>query len=133
MLKDMAYCFSAGCVGALANSLTVWLAGITGLTLALGVGIAPSLTPEWLYPRLIWGGIWGFLFLLPIMRLTPYVRGLLFSLGPTLVQLLIVFPLVKHKGMLGLQIGLLTPFFVLVFNAVWGWVTTMMLIRLRDQ
>ena len=57
--------FSAGALGGLANSLAVWLFGALGITLALGVGIAPGLTPAWLYPRIVWGGLWGFLFLLP--------------------------------------------------------------------
>lgn len=59
------------------------------------------------------------LFLLPVLKSPPLRRGLLFSLGPTLVQLLIVFPVKAHKGALGLELGALTPLFVLFFNAVW--------------
>lgn len=112
--------FAAGCLGALVNSLTVWLFGVAGLTRALGVGIAPALTPAWLYPRIVWGGLWGALFLLPRPDLVWWLRGLLFSLGPTAVQLFIVFPLKADKGMGGLALGALTPLLVLFFNAVWG-------------
>ncbi|OCC16395.1 hypothetical protein DBT_0212 [Dissulfuribacter thermophilus] len=35
----------------------------------------------------------------------------------------VVFPLKAHKGIAGLDLGLLTPFFVLFFNWVWGAVT----------
>ncbi len=41
-------------------------------------------------------------------------------MGPTLVQLFIVFPLVAKKGMLGLQLGTVTPLFVVFFNIIWG-------------
>jgi len=42
--------FAAGAVGALANSLALWLFGHFGITNALGVAIAPELSPHWLYP-----------------------------------------------------------------------------------
>lgn len=112
--------FSAGAAGGLANSLAVWLFGLIGITGALGVAIAPALTPEWLYPRLVWGGIWGVLFLIPQPGGPWWLRGLVFSLGPSLVQLLIVFPVKTPAGMFGLGLGALTPVFVLLFNAVWG-------------
>ena len=113
--------FAAGCLGGLINSLAVWIFGEFGISSALGVSIAPKLTPVWLYPRLVWGGIWGVLFLLPLMRTSIFARGLIYSIGPTLVQLLFVFPMKANKGMLGLDLGLLTPLLVVVFNAIWGW------------
>jgi hypothetical protein len=48
------------------------------------------------------------------------MRGLVLSLGPTIAQLFIVFPFKVNKGLLGLDLGALTPLFVLFFNAVWG-------------
>ena len=111
--------FAAGCLGGLVNSLAVWLSGMYGITSAIGVKIAPQLSAAWLYPRIVWGGIWGFLFLLPLLRRKLLIQGLIFSLGPTLVQLFVVFPK-AHKGMMGLDLGTLTPLAVVVFNAVWG-------------
>jgi len=113
--------FAAGCLGGLINSLAVWIFGELGITSALGVNLAPQLSPAWLYPRLVWGGIWGVLFLLPLMQTSIFARGLIYSIGPTLVQLFVVFPMKANKGMLGLDLGLLTPVFVVVFNAIWGW------------
>lgn len=106
----------------LVNSLTVWLFGAIGITGFLGVKIAPALTPAWLYSRLVWGGLWGLLFLLPLVGLIrkPYLRGLLCSLVPSFVQLFLVFPIKDSKGLLGLELGTLTPVLVLLFNAVWG-------------
>jgi hypothetical protein len=54
---NISYIFSAGAFGAIINSIVVWIFGVIGLTAALGVAIAPDLTPAWLYPRIVWGGI----------------------------------------------------------------------------
>jgi hypothetical protein len=112
--------FAAGSLGALANSIVLWIFGLVGINSAMGVSIAPALTVGFLYPRIVWGGLWGFLFLLPILPNSPVQRGLLFSLGPTLVQLLVVFPFKASKGLFGLELGLLTPLLVVFFNGVWG-------------
>ena len=118
-LRKLALVFSAGCLGGLVNSIAVWGFGAAGITALLGVGIAPLLTVPWLYPRIVWGGIWGVLFLLPLKG-SFLKKGLAYSLGPSLVQLFIVFPLKAKKGMMGLELGALTPLFVLLFNGFWG-------------
>lgn len=119
-IKNISLTFTAGCVGGLMNMFAIWLSGLSGLTKALGVQIAPHLSVPWLYNRLVWGGLWGLLFLLPTRNLSYPIRGLLYSLVPCLVQLFVVFPFQTHKGALGLQLGYLTPAFVLFFNLVWG-------------
>jgi len=129
-LRKMSLCFSAGCIGGLVNSLVVWLAGYGGLTAAFGVGIAPALTLDWLYPRIVWGGLWGLLFLVSVLANSPIRRGLLLSMGPTFVQLFIIFPMVASKSLFGLQLGLLTPLLVSLFNAVWGITTALVLERI---
>jgi hypothetical protein len=125
--KDLTMVFSAGCLGGVTNSLAVWIFGAIGITGLFGVSIAPSFTYEWLYPRIVWGGLWGVLFLLPILKGSCYLRGLVLSLGPSIVMLFIVFPLKAGKGAMGLDLGALTPVFVLIFNAVWGLTATMWL------
>ncbi len=118
--SKLSHTFAAGCFGGLVNSLVVWLFGYYHLTYLFGVKISPSLTLPWLYPRIVWGGIWGFVFLLPLRAGSAVRNGLLLSLGPTLVQLLVVFPYKAYKGFLGMDLGTLTPLFVLIFNAFWG-------------
>ena len=120
LLRRASIYFAAGAAGGLANGLCVWFLGSTGVTAALGVSIAPALTPAMLYHRVVWGGIWGLAFLLPLAVSSAVLRGALYSLGPTFVQLFIVFPEKAHKGMMGLELGTLTPLFVVFFNAVWG-------------
>jgi len=124
-MKKLSIYFAAGCLGALANSIVVWLFGYSSITSSFGVSIAPSLSPNWLYPRIVWGGIWGLLFILPIWKSKLLLKGTILSLFPTAVQLFIVFPLKAHKGIAGLDLGLFTPIFVLFFNWVWGFVSAL--------
>ena len=120
--KKVSLAFAAGCLGGLINSLVVWLCGAVGITQLLGVALAPGFTKVWLYPRLVWGGLWGWLFLIPLKGVSNPLRGLIFSLGPSLAQLVVFFPW-QGDGLLGLQRGYLTPLLVLFFNGVWGLVT----------
>jgi len=122
-MKKLLLFFAAGCLGALANSMAVWQFGQLGITSAYGVSIAPSLSPAWLYPRIVWGGIWGFLFILPILQSRLLFKGSVLSLFPTAVMLFIVFPYQANKGIAGIELGLMTPVFVIFFNWVWGIIT----------
>ena len=119
-MKKLLIFFAAGCIGALANSITVWAFGNYGITKALGVSIAPALSSIWLYPRIVWGGIWGLLFILPMLDSKLLRKGPILSLFPTTVQLFVVFPFKTHKGMAGLELGVFTPLLILFFNWVWG-------------
>jgi hypothetical protein len=119
-MKKILICFSAGCLGALANSLLVWWFGELGIARWAGVSISPSLTPVWLYPRIVWGGIWGLLFILPFLKSRSWLKGTLLSLIPTMAQLFVIFPFKANKGIAGLNLGLWTPVFVLFYNWVWG-------------
>lgn len=119
-----AVCFVAGLLGALANSLFVWACGEWGLTALIGVKIAPSLKLAWLYPRMVWGGIWGlpyfFTVSIPRHRRHWVRKGLWISLLPSACQLFYVFPYLHHQGLAGFDLGMLTPLLVVVANLVWG-------------
>lgn len=123
LARSLALCFAAGAVGALASGVALWIAGRAGLVAALGVSIAPELTPAWLYPRLVWGGLFGLLLALPLTFRGAGVRGLAVSLAPTLAQLLYFFPR-AGRGVLGLELGAATPLVVALANAVWGLVAS---------
>jgi hypothetical protein len=123
-MKKLMICFSAGCLGALANSLVVWFLGNFGITQKMGVLIAPVLTPQWLYPRIVWGGLWGLLFVLPLMNSRTFSKGAVLSLFPTLFQLSVVFPKMMNKGFGGVQLGIWTPVFVAIVNGIWGVATS---------
>lgn len=120
VFRSLSIFFAAGVAGGLANAAFVWGSGAFGLSALMGVAIAPAWTPPWLYQRLVWGGIWGLAFVLPFFSRSVLARGLFMSLGPTAVQLLVVFPRVLDKGMFGMDLGAWTPAFVFLANAVWG-------------
>jgi peptidoglycan/LPS O-acetylase OafA/YrhL len=123
----LSVCFCAGLIGALFNSFTLWGFGRAGLIRLLGVQLTPEWTLAWLYPRLVWGGIWGLAYFIavagPRSRNQWIRKGLWVSLLPTAFQLFYVFPNQTPHGPMGLGLGTLTPLLVLVFNAVWGVVT----------
>ncbi len=119
-MKRILICFAAGCFGALVNSLVVWFLGDIGVSKMLSVSISPHLSTNWLYPRIVWGGLWGWLFLLPVLKAKPLLQGFVMSLLPTAFQLFYVFPSQAHKGIGGLELGLLTPVLVVLFNWIWG-------------
>jgi len=121
-MKNFLFYFAAGALGGLANSLALWLLGDFGITRMLHVSLAPALTPQWLYPRIVWGGIWGFSFVLPFMKSRLISKGLVLSLLPTIFQLFYVFPKQGHQGTLGMGLGMLTPVLVVMLNMVWGFV-----------
>ncbi len=120
----LAVCFVGGIFGGLACSVFIWMLGNWGITALLNVQIAPELTSAWLYPRLIWGGIWAIPYFLsvsvPRARRRWVRKGLYASLLPTLYMLFVVFPYHLDKEQAGLALGLLTPVVVLVTNLVWG-------------
>jgi len=119
-ITELSHCFTAGAVGALINSLTVWFFGWRGITASMGVSMAPALTPGWLYPRIVWGGLWGTLFALPLGGRSVIVKGLVLSFAPTMATLLYFFPFQQNRGFLGFELGTWTPVFVIFFNLVWG-------------
>ncbi len=120
-------CFCAGLLGALFTSLAVWLGGNLELPLFAGVDMTPQWSLAWLYPRLIWGGLWGLAYFItvanPRARSNWIRKGLWASLLPTAWQLFYVFPNQTPYGALGLGLGTLTPLFVLGYNLIWGFFT----------
>lgn len=115
---------AGGAAGGVVNSLAVWLSGMLGVTAAFGVAVAPPLTAPWIYQRTVWGALWGLL----LLATRPgrggrriVLVGLVVSAFPTAAQLFYFFPHAGHR-LGGLDLGAVTPVFVVAFNAIWGWV-----------
>jgi hypothetical protein len=119
-MRKLLLVFGAGALGGLVSSLLVWQFGYMGVNRALGVAIAPDLTLNWLYPRIVWGGLWGFLFILPILRSRLLAQSLVFALFPALAQLFIFYPYHTNAGIAGLNLGMLTPVLVFFFSWIWA-------------
>jgi len=121
--------FIAGAFGGAVNGLAVWVFGMLGVTTALGFYMAPGMSLAFMWPRLLYGGLWGFMFLLPFWRNRTYRKGLLISLAPSAYMLFKVFPELG-AGVLGLGKGPGAPYFVLFFNAVWGLAAAWLILRM---
>jgi len=117
--KNISLLFAAGSLGGLLKGLIAWVCGTLGLSALLGSQFAPALTPFWVYQHMVWGGLWAFLFLLPLKRLSYISLGVIYSLPQTLISLLVIMPQM-HRGLLGLHLGYTTPFLILFFGFVWG-------------
>ena len=119
-MKKLLIFFSAGCAGGLAYGVAVSTFGDLGITSALGVSFHHNLTPGWVYSQIVWGGIWGMLFFLPLSQSNLFIKGTILSLLPTPFQLFVVFPLLTNHSIGGIDLGFLTPVIILFFNWVWG-------------
>ena len=124
MVRKISGAFTGGAFGAFVDSFNIWILGKAGITAMLGIGLKPEFTPSWLYPRLVWGGIWMLLLLLPIWKKRDILRGCAFSLVPSAMMLFMVFP-EMGKGMLGLGFGALTPVLVIILNFIYGIVASL--------
>ncbi|MEC7838669.1 MAG: hypothetical protein VX777_01365 [Chlamydiota bacterium] len=120
LLKKVGYCFAAGCLGGVAMNVVNLVFGIVNIPEFLGVDMAQDVNANSLYSDLFWGGIWGLLFLIPLLKDVPLVRGVLVSIVPSLAQLFIFLPLVKGVNFLEGEFRLMLPVYVFLLNSVWG-------------
>jgi hypothetical protein len=120
LLKRISSCFAAGAAGGLAAACLLWALGAYGVTGSMGVSLAPPLSPQWLYPKIVWGGLWAQLLLLPIAKSRLIVRGLVVGLGPAAFELLYRYPVVYRKGLFGTALGAWTPLVLLGVCSAWG-------------
>jgi hypothetical protein len=128
-LQRLAAAYFGGALGAIANSLAVWLLAEAQLLSAAGISVHPDLTWAWIGKRMLWGSLWGLGFpLVNTLQKTPWKAGLLLSLAPTAAQLFYFYPN-SGSGMAGLEAGNLTPVLVLVANGLWGWVLSLCISR----
>lgn len=122
MLQSAAAYYAAGSLGGLAVGLTIVGVGSAGITAMLGVDLNPPLTLPWIYKLMVWGGIWGLIFLLPIPISPFWLKCVLLTLAPVLAALVYFGP---HSGtaMFWLDKGTLTPLAIYLANIPWGLVT----------
>jgi hypothetical protein len=119
MIRRISGAFTGGAIGGLVDSMNIWAMGRIGISDFLGVGMKPDFTAPWLYQRMVWGGLWMLLLLLPLWQKKTAMRGMLFSLLPSAMMLFMVLPSMG-KGMLGLGFGALTPVVVIGLNVIYG-------------
>lgn len=118
-LNRLARGFTAGAVGGAANVAFIALAGAAGIIAAMGIALPAPALPAFLYKQMVWGGFFGLIFALPVIKGSWVVRGLVVGLLASLAALFIFLPM-AGAGMGALNPGVLTPVLVLVANSVWG-------------
>ena len=122
LLQRAALYFTAAALGGLAVVITVWGFGQIGVADLFGVAVKPPLAKAFIYKQMVWGGIWGLIFLLPVALKPLWLKGLVMTLAPVIVALVVFFPL-GGAGMLGFNLGTLTPLYIFIVNIPWGLAT----------
>jgi hypothetical protein len=117
-LRNLSFCFAAGCIAGLGYAIGLWAMGQYGFTRFLHVDIAPHLSNAYIYQRVVWGGICGLIFLLP-WRKSWFSRGLLLSLVPAGILLLVLLPMYGF-GLGALALGTFTPLVIILACALGG-------------
>lgn len=119
-LRELALCFAAGCGGGFMKSAVAWGVARLGVGFLHGGGAFGSGV---LYPRVVWGGLWAFLFVLPFLRGSVLLGGVLAAAIVTVMQW-VVLPLWWHGG---LHLALWPLLEGLVLNLIWGLVAALLL------
>lgn len=123
MIRKVSAAFAGGAIGGFVDSFNIWFMGKVGISDLIGLSMKPEFSAPWLYQRMVWGGIWMLLLLLPLLKKKVIMRGCLFSLLPSAMMLFMVLP-EMGKGMLGLGFGAVTPLVVIGLNCIYGMVAS---------
>jgi hypothetical protein len=123
-MAQRAACYvTAAALGGLAVTLAFWVLGNLGVPQLLGIsGPPPALEPPAIYRTMVWGGLWGLLFLLPVNFGPLWRKAMLLTIAPVLVALLWFIPR-RGGALLGLDRGYLFPLWVYAVNLAWGFTT----------
>ncbi|MBE0500271.1 MAG: hypothetical protein IBX47_02430 [Desulfuromonadales bacterium] len=117
-------CFCAGILGALVGLGVISAWGMVGLPDLPISTVRPLLAPAGLYPRLVWGGLWGVLFFLTVgsarTRKHWIQKGVLVSLVPTFYYLIFYLP---EQISSGSDFSLVALAVVIAVNLIWGFFT----------
>ena len=121
-IQGLNHCMAAGAIAALIQSLIIWAVSQVGIFILIGVPLVFPLTTDWIYQRVVWGGLWGLFFMLPILKGAPHwKRGLAIGLLPAAASLFWFNPILKGTGFFGLELGAMMPVIIIVFNLFWGY------------
>lgn len=118
-IRNVSGAFTGGALGALLDSFNIWFMGVVGISDFIGITMKPAFAAPWVYKRMIWGGLWMLLLLLPVFKERIVLRGMLFSLFPSAMMLFMVLPSMG-KGLLGMGFGSMMPAVVIGLNFIYG-------------
>jgi len=134
MIKKTGMVLIAGGLGGLSSGILVWALGAMGVTPALGFNMVPAFSAGWITSRVLFSAVWGLVFLIPIYRGAPVMKGVVLGILPWLSSIFYMLPYGKGAGLLGLDLGYGTPLWTLFFGCFWGVTGTLFLARvMRDN
>ena len=125
--RAVALCFAAGAAAGFLKCVAAWLALRYGVAAQFGAHVAGSLAPAAIYPRVVIGGLWGLLFLLPMARNSVLVSGLLWGVVVAAAEL-VLFPLIGGRTPALLN---MTALFALLLWLLWGVLDALLLRWIR--
>ena len=134
MIRRFAAAYFGGALGAVVVTLVLWGAARTGLLKEIDVAWRTSLSWEHsIAPNLLLGSLWGLGLPLLRSRIPNLVRAcLLLSMAPAMAQLFYWMPRAGH-GMLGVELGALTPVVILVASLLWGYTLSQGVARVESS
>lgn len=115
--------FASGCVGALVMSVCMWFFGAIGICENYEVNLHPDMSQAWLFPKIIYGGLWALLLVLPWWESSTILKALCTAFVPLFYQLFVSFPIFEGQGLMGQELGSLTPAFMTFYWIIWGLAT----------
>ena len=120
LLRNISSAFTAGVIGSLAAAFGFWLLDQMGFTSnVLNIHMVHRFNATWLYPQVVLGGLWGLLFMTPVLKDKQILRGILFSLGPTMMVFFKYVPGLE-RSLFGYSLSSVRPELVLIVNFAWG-------------
>lgn len=121
--RQLALCFSAGSVGALAKNGAVFVCARFAISAGLVSHLTNAQYPSGFYARIVWGGLAAFLFLLPLVRNSWVMRGLFWGAVAAVLQIFVV-PLLEHATV---HFALVPVLSILALTCIWGLATAIAL------
>ena len=126
--------FGAGAIAGFLQTILIWLVGQFGMFALLQLPLKFELNLVWFYQRITWGGLWGLVFLIPLLRSVPqWKRGLVFGILPALLSLFVFLPFKDGHGYMGLNLGVMMPIVVVGFGLIWGMIAGSLLDRTQPD
>ena len=120
MIGKMSAAFTGGAIGGFVDSVNIWMMGKSGISDMIGLTMKPAFTAPWLYQRMVWGGLWMLLLMLPFCGKGFFCVGCLLSLLPS-TMMLFFGPTRDARGFWP-GFGMVTPFVVIGLNCIYGMV-----------
>ncbi len=113
LFRRLSLAFAAGAAGVIALVAFLWLLRESGVAASLGLRLPAPKLPDFLYSRIVWGGIWALLFVLPVMTRQWLLRGLVVGVLASLASIFYFNPAWKSAPF---------TFVIVIFvaNAIWG-------------